>query len=86
MESSHEDHLMKIIELTWKLVTRPNPLIVCQPNQFDPRIHDPEVEYWDEHVNDFPLIYIRPVLYRSYVGVLAQKGWVANTATAKQSN
>ena len=80
MESSHEDHLGKVIELTWKFVTLPNPLIVCQPKEFDPKIHDPESLYWNKQAKEFELIYIRPVVYRNYEGVVARKGWVANTS------
>ena len=64
LESSHQDDLRKFIELAWKFVTLPNPLIVaCQPTEFDPRIHDPEAVYWNKQANDSELIYIRPVVY-----------------------
>ena len=79
LESSHEDHLGKAIELTWKFVTLPNPLIVCQPKKYDPQIHEPEFGYWDRHAKESPLIYTRLVVYRNYEGVVASKGWVANT-------
>ena len=85
LESSHQDDLRKAIELAWKFVTLPNPLIVaCQPKKFDPRIHDQEARYWDKQENDCKLIYIRPVVYRNYEGVVARKGWVANTAPSHQ--
>ena len=86
LDSSPDDHFGKLIELTWKLVTLPNPLIVCQPEGFNSEIHDHEVEYWDKKkVKELPLIYIRPVLFRNYEGVVAQKGWVANAATIQQN-
>ena len=86
LESSDEDYLGKVIELAWKFVTLPNPLIVCQPEKYSPRIHDPEHGHWDgEHTKEFELTYIRPVVYRNYEGVLARKGWVANTATSQQN-
>ena len=85
LESSDEDHLRKVIALTWKFVTLPNPLIVCQPKKFDPKIHDPEHSHWDKHAKQFELTYARPVVYRNYEGVVARKGWVANTAP-KMSN
>ena len=83
LERSHEDHLGKAIALAWKFVTLSNPLIVCQPRNFDPRIHEPGFfGHWDRHAKEFKLIYIRPVVYRNYEGVVASKGWVANTATS----
>ena len=77
---SHEDHLGKVIELAWKFVTLPNPLIVCQPKKFDPQIHDPEHGHWDSKRKDeLMIIYTRPVVYRNYKGALSCEGWVANT-------
>ena len=86
LESSHQDDLRKAIELAWKFVTLLNPLIVCQPKEFDPRIHDQEACYWDKQANECELVYIRPVVYRNYEGVVARKGWVANTAPSQQGN
>ena len=85
LESIHEDHLGKAIALAWKFVTLPNPLIVCQPKKFDSQIHSPEYDHWNKQANDSELIYIRPVVYRNYGGVVASKGWVANTPTTQQS-
>ena len=79
LESSREDHLGKVIELTWKFVTLPNPLIVCQPKKFDPQIHDPEHGHWDSKCKD-ELMYTRSVVYRNYKGAFACEGWVANTS------
>ena len=84
LERSCEDHLGKVIELTWKFVTLPNPLIVCQPKKFDLRIHDPESRYWNKQAREFELTYVRPVVYRNYEGVVARKGWVANPTTSQQ--
>ena len=86
LESSEEDHLGNVIALTWKFVTLPNPLIICQPENFDPNIHSPEYGHWDSKcTKEVPLIYLRPVVYRDYEGAVASKGWVANTATSQQS-
>ena len=82
---SHEDHLAQVIELTWKFVTLPNPIIVCQPEGFDGKIHEPEFGYWDKRAKKLPLVYTQPVVYRNYEGVLASKGRVANTDTGQQS-
>ena len=78
LESNRKDHLGKAIELTWKFVTLPKPLIVCQPKQYDPKIHDPEYGHWESKSRNH-LIYTRPVVYRNYKGALACRGWVANT-------
>ena len=80
LESSDKDYFGKAIELAWKFVTLPNPLIVCQPKYFDPQIHNPEYGHWDKHAKELPLIYIRPVVYRDYEGVVASKGWVASNS------
>ena len=85
LESSHEDYLEKAIVLTWKFVTLPKPFIVCQPETFDHRIHSPEYGHWDKKEIDCKLVYTRPVVYRNYEGVLASKGWVANTTATQQS-
>ena len=85
LESSHQDDLRKAIELAWKFVTLPNPLIVaCQPKEFDSQIHDQEAVYWDNQANKCELVYLRPVVYRNYEGVLARKGWVANIGPSQQ--
>ena len=86
LESSDEDHLGKAIELAWKFVTLPNPLIVCQPEEFDPRKHDQDYINWDKSTKEKKLIYLRPVVYRNYEGVVACKGWVANTNPLNQQN
>ena len=63
LESSHQDDLRTAIELAWKFVTLPNPLIVCQPKKYDSRIHDKEAVYWDNQADECELIYLRSVLY-----------------------
>lgn len=81
-----EDHLENIIQLSWKFVTLPNPLIVCRPKNFDAQIHSPEYGHWDSKCKEeLPLIYTRSVVYRDYGGVVASKGWVANTPISQQS-
>ena len=84
LESSHEDYLGKAIVLAWKFVTLPNPLIVCQPKKYDFQIHEAEYGHWVRHADKLPLIYARPVVYRDHEGVVACKGWVANTTTTQQ--
>ena len=84
LERSDEDYLGKVIELAWKFVTLPNPLIVCQPKEFDSQTLEPQYGRWDKHAKEPQLIYLRPVVYRNYEGALACKGWVANTTTTQQ--
>ena len=31
--------LEKVVEVTWKFVTEPNPVIVCQPEEFNHELH-----------------------------------------------
>jgi len=86
LESSPQDHLGKAIELAWKFVTLPHPLIVCQPEKYDSRIHSPEHGYWQwdsKQKHESNLVYTRPVVYRGYEGVLACQGWVADRVTCK---
>ena len=86
LETSHEDHFGKAIALAWKFVTLPNPLIVCQPKGFSNHTHSPEFGHWEKHAKECELIYTRPVIYRNYEGMLACKGWVANTATSDRKS
>ena len=86
LERSHEDHFGKAIALAWKFVTLSNPLIVCQPKGFNAHTHSPEFGHWEKHAKEFELIYTRPVIYRNYEGMLACKGWVANTVTSDQKS
>ena len=87
LESCHQDDFKKFVELAWKFVTLPSPLIVaCQPSTFDPQIHDPEAVHWNKQANGSQLIYVRPLVYRNYEGVVARKGWVANTAPSQQGD
>ena len=77
--------LNHVVRLTWKFITLPSPLIICQPATFSEQIHEPEFGYWDKSVRPTKLIYTRPVVYRSYQGILACKAWVANTAKSVET-
>ena len=71
--------LDKIAAITWKFVTQPSPVIVCQPDKYDSAIHNECPGYWDEDRKDFAkLIYIQPVVYHSYHGEIIRPGLVAN--------
>ena len=69
----------KVVKLTWKFVTTSKPIIVCQPMEFDSRIHNCEPECWNvKQQKPYQLFYVRPVVYRSYHGSVACKGLVGN--------
>ena len=71
--------LNKVVEMAWKFVTQPNPVIVImEPKTFDTELHDRYHGRWDKHHNSKPLIYVQPVVYRSYHGVIMSKGVVGN--------
>ena len=72
--------LKQVVELAWKFVTLPSPIVVCQPDTFDDHIHNKLSAYWTpiQPPQPYKLIYVRPVVYRSYHGHLEQKGLVAN--------
>lgn len=71
------EHLRTAIDIAWKFVTLPSPVIVCQPKTFDPKIHEEEYGLWDP-TSEAELIYSRPVIYRCYEGQQQCKGMVAN--------
>ena len=67
----HDLVLKHIVEVAWKFMTQPKPVVVSLPKTYDSELHYPYFGCWDERQRDFqPLIYAQPVLYRSYHGVL----------------
>ena len=73
------------VEIAYTFVTFPNPVVVCQPIIFDPKVHDPEFHYWNES-SEAELVYTKPVVYRCYDGELECKGTVTNTVTTKEKD
>ena len=74
--------LKNVVEVAWKFVTQPKPVVVSLPKTYNSELHYPYFGRWDESQRDFqPLIYARPVLYRSYHGVPMSKGFVGNKST-----
>ena len=71
--------LGKVVEIAWKFVTQPNPIIVCQPETsvFDNDLHKKYFGRWKEGQGD--LIYAEPVVFRSYHGDVMCKAFVGNT-------
>ena len=41
---------------------------------------------WREELADYSLVYYRPILFFSYEGKVAQKGWVGNTPASSNSS
>ena len=78
-----QKYLLKGVQVAWKFVTLPSPIIACQPEAYNPQIVDREYGYWDGSTPDAKLIYTRPVVYRCYDGNCSEKGMVANTEVLK---
>ena len=74
-----QEFLLKGVQVAWKFVTLPSPIIAYQPKAYTPQIVEREYGYWDESIPNATLIYTRPVVYRCYDGNCAEKGMVANT-------
>lgn len=69
----------EVVKLTWKFVTTPKPIIVCQPMEFHSRIHNRDSECWNaKQQKPYQLFYVRPVVYRNYHGSVGSKGLVGN--------
>lgn len=69
--------LKEVAELTWRFVTQPCPIVVCQPETFDPEVHDKYPKRFDEGSKS-PLLYARPVVYYNYRGHVMFRGLVGN--------
>ncbi len=63
------------------MVVLPNPMVIFEPDTIADHTHERELDYWDHSNPGAKLIYLRPVVYRSYQGDLACKAWVANSET-----
>lgn len=64
-------------------------MIMFQPDKFHDQIHEPQHGHWDkgkQKNGDYTLVYLRPVVYRSYHGKQASisKGWVAMEGVNKE--
>ena len=69
----------KVAEVSWDLLTTVPPLVCSQPTRISRRYH--HTENWDNSPGSGQeLTYFRPVLFSSYEGRVAQKGWVTNRA------
>lgn len=73
--------LDRVVEVAWKFVTQACPIIICQPEtcKLDEELYRTCYEHWDEdHDDSKPFIYARPVVYRSYHGVVLNRALVGN--------
>lgn len=75
--------LQKVAEIAWKFVTEPNPVIVCTPKTFDSKLHDRFHDHWIKGQTNQQLIYCRPVVYRSYHGLVMSQGIVGHVTETK---
>ena len=66
----------KVAEMSWGLLTTVPPLVSSQPSRYSRYYH--HKENWDTEQGDKQMVYFRPVLFSSYEGRVAQKGWVSN--------
>ena len=72
-----------VAEMSWDLLTTVPPLVCTQPSQYSRSLH--QKEDWDAGRGDDSMVYFRPVLFSSYEGRVAKKGWVTNRITGKQN-
>ena len=78
-ETQLQKFTAKVAEVSWGLLTTVPPLVASQPSRVSRRYH--QTENWDNsHGSGQGLTYFRPVLFSSYEGRVAQKGWVTNRA------
>ena len=81
-ETELQKFTAKVAEVSWGLLTTVPPLVASQPSLVSRRYH--QTENWDSSRGSGQgLIYFRPVLFSSYEGRVAQKGWVTNRAMGR---
>ena len=68
-----------VAQLSWDLLTTVPPLVCAWPSRYSSR--KVTKENWNKSLPDFELVYFRPVLFSSYEGRVAKKGWVTNRAS-----
>lgn len=73
----------KVQQLSWKLLETVPPLVseTIIDTSFCKDWHEKELKpKWNEHLRDYSLVYYRPILFFSYDGKVAKKGWIGNTS------
>ena len=68
----------ELSSLAWKFATISPPLIVSQPEKFNETLIDREATHWNDSLSAFSLVFTRPVVYRSYHGMLGAQGHAGN--------
>ena len=71
--------LGRVVKVAWNFVARACPIVVCTPEKgFDEDLHQEYGVHWNDESTSLPLIYARPLVYRSYHGAVMSKGLVGN--------
>lgn len=75
----------KVSQISWNLLTTIPPLVSAVPNiSFYKEWHEKEMRpIWDNDLENYELVYYRPVLFMGHEGKVAQKGWVGNKRCPK---
>ena len=86
-----EDLTAKMSELSWKMLNTIPPLVSAEitDSPLSSSWHDKEMKpLWDDKLEDpnYNLVYYRPILFFSYEGKVAQKGWVGNKPLVMDHN
>ena len=69
--------LEKVAEIAWKFVTQPNPLIVVQPQMYcGDDFQERYYKHWNDACTNYRLVYARPLVYRSYYGIVMSRALV----------
>ena len=82
IKNSHPEcadlQLEDVVVVAWKCVTQSCPIIACQPDKYDKKLHDmTDNKDWNKDNKDtLQLFYAKPVMYRSYHGFVLNRGLV----------
>lgn len=82
IEKGLEDLTEKMSQFSWKMLETIPPLVCEQISDtlFSKDWHEKELNpEWNDELEDYRLVYYRPILFFSYEGKVCQKGWVGNT-------
>ncbi len=77
-----EDLTEKMYQFSQKMLETVPPLVseTISDTLFCKDWHEKELSpEWNEELEDYRLVYYRPIVFFSYEGKVSQKGWVGNT-------
>ena len=79
-ENDLKEFTTKVSQISWNLLTAIPPLVSAVPDvTFHKEWHEKEMRpIWDNDLENYELVYYRPVLFMGHEGKVAQKGWVGN--------